>query len=176
MLAGASVPTETVVIPGASDWTAVGSGLTFGTGTFDATAEACARTVAEFDGDFTLTATINSETNWNFGCFAASEYTSFNSATGNGIRGMSVSYSYNGGDDSLFYGNARQGADGAGGGWSSGDVVTIKRIGTTVTFMKKPSGGSNANLLEFSQPASVALMIMFGAGGTTDINDIQWVV
>ena len=165
---GSRAAFATTVIPGASDWTDVGSGLTFGTGTFDASAEACGRTVASFDGDFELTATVQGETNWNFGCFAASEVGSFNSATGNGIRGMTVSYSYNGGDDTLFYGNSGQGS---GGTWSSGDVVTIKRVGTTVTFMNDASV-----LLAFSQTTSVALMIMFGAGGTTDINDIQWVV
>jgi len=172
---GSKATFKTTVIPVSSDWTQIGSNLTFGTGTFDATGEACARTVDSFDGDFVLTATVNSETNWNFGCFAASEVnadaTVFNSSTGNGIKGINHSYSYNGGDDSLFFGSARQGAGGAGGTWSQHDVLTIKRVGTTVTFMKNTS-----DILAFSQASTVALMIMLGAGGTTDINDIQWVI
>ena len=166
---GSRAAFATTVIPGASDWTDVGSGLTFGTGTFDASAEACARTVDSFAGDFELTATVQGETNWNFGCYLASG--TINSATGNGIKGINPSYSYNGGDDTLFYRAVGQSVTETWASSGTRDTVTIKRVGTTITFMKNTS-----NIIVFSQLTSDTLRIMFGAGGTTDINDIQWVV
>ena len=164
--------TETVVIPGSSDWQRVHSHLSFGTGTMDASAEGSARTVATFAGDFELTATVTAEVDWVFGCYAAEEDETFANVYGNGkLHAMAVSYFYNGGDDTLFYGGASQGS---GGTWASSgtpDTMGIKRVGTTVTFMKNKRA-----LKVFSQTSSVTLRIMFGGGGgTTNIDGIQWV-
>ena len=164
--------TETVVIPGSSDWQRVHSHLSFGTGTMDASAEGSARTVATFAGDFELTATVTAEVDWVFGCYAAEEDETFANVYGNGkLHAMAVSYFYNGGDDTLFYGGASQGSGGTWAASGTPDTMGIKRVGTTVTFMKNKKA-----LKVFSQASSVTLRIMVGGGGgTTNIDGIQWV-
>ena len=170
MLAGASVPTETVVIPGASDWMNVESDLTFGTGTLDANGEGAGRTVATFTGDVELQFTITREVNCGFGFYESDEDGTYSNANNIGsMTSMTDSWFYNGGDDSIYYGGSAKVTSVS---WSGGDIAKISRIGSTFEMFKNGS-----SLHQFAETSANEIRIVIGGGGgLTDLASIQWTI
>ena len=156
--------------PVAGSWTDVDADLTFGTGTMDATGEGAGRVVTgnQFAGDFNVTGVVTSETNWGFGVYDIAENATYanNSNIGN-MSGMTKSWFYSGGDDSIKYGGAAQDT---GVTWSASDTWGIKRVGTTFSIQKNGS-----TIWTFSQTDSVEVRLVIGSGGgVTNIDDISW--
>jgi hypothetical protein len=170
MLSGASVPTETVVIPDADDWKDVNGSITFGTGTMDAGGgNGAGRSVDTFEGDFDLQFTVTSEANMSFGAYPISGDGTYGNHEGNGlIASIAGSYLYNGGDDALKYGSSATGTTMV---VEDGTVVNLTRVGTAVSIFKNGS-----LVLEYATGSSAELRLMMGIGGAQNIDDIQWTI